>query len=96
MTEIKNFVIFVVKCWENMIHYYVGGTFQSKESDVLAKIGILGGGIGLLCFFVLVKFFCLDYEGYEKKDGLIRCSVVVSVILMFLFYLVIYLIKYPK
>lgn len=94
MTGIRSFALFVLNCWQNILSYLVGGTYQSQESHTLAMIGLAGWAIYLLCAFVLVKFMCLDSEGYVNKNGQIPFALVIAFLVMIAYFAIIYLNAY--
>ncbi len=85
-----DFVLFVLECILNMLSSACGASY-SGEAGKKTTHGIVGGFIFLLCAVVLIKFFCLDYEGYPKKDWMPPLAIIISVIVSLLYFAVIYL-----
>ena len=88
------FIRFVFECIINALGYAVGDVYSSTEIHNKAVNGIIGGWIFVIVSFILIKVFCLDYEGYPIKNGRIPFAILISFVIMLLYLALVYWIKY--
>lgn len=85
-----DFLKFILACVSNAIGYAVGDVYHSAAADTQATHGLIAMWIFGICAFVLVKVFCLDYEGYPKRDGAIVLAIGISLIIAVIYLAVVY------
>ena len=82
--------ICVFLCFKNpLINMYLAE--NTSIEDAKATHGLIGSFIWLVCTFIIVKFFCLDCEGYPKRDSYIFIGILISSLISLLYYVVVYL-----
>lgn len=91
-----SFIRFILECFLNALGYIVGDVYVSKEIHIKATHGIVGGILFVLISFTLIKLFCLDYEGYPKKDIYIPIALLTSVALVLCYLFIVYRFGYRE
>ena len=84
------FVRFVFECFSNALGYMVGDVYHSPEVHSKATHGTISGVLFVVASFLLIKFCCLDYEGYPKRRGGILLSIVVAAIITVIYLAFVY------
>ena len=88
--KLLNFIRFVAECFLNLLGYVVGDSYESPLEKVKGIHGLVGGAIWLACAFALIKIFCLDHEGHEKRDGMVLFAIFIAFVISMLYFAVIY------
>lgn len=78
----------------NAVGCMVGDVNQSLPEGEKATYGVVGGLLFVISSFVLIRCFCLDCEGYPKKDGLIPLALLISFCIVLVFFIVIYILAF--
>lgn len=89
-----DFVRFVIDCFSNALGYMVGDVYTSREVHAKACHGIISGLLFVVVSFLLIKFFCLNYEGYPKKDGCALIAIILAAIIALIYLVLVYLFGY--
>ena len=84
------FVRFVLECFSNALGYVVGDVYHSPEVHTKAAHGTISGLLFVVASFLLIKFFCLDYEGYPKKSGRVLLSIIIAALIAFIYLAFVY------
>lgn len=84
------FFRFVLECLSNALGYVVGDVYTSHEIYIKAIHGTISTLLFVMVSFLLIKFFCLDYEGYPKKNGCIVLAIILAVIIALIYLAIVY------
>ncbi len=88
------FIRFIFECFINAIGYVVGDVYASHEVHSRAIHGMISGLLFVVVSLLLIKLFCLDYEGYPKKSGCILLSIISAAVIAFLYLAIVFWIGY--
>ena len=93
-----DFIRFVFECFLNALGYMVGDVYTSREIHTKALHGIISGALFVAVSFLLIKFFCLDYNRYPKKNGCVLLAIILAAIIALIYLVLVYWIGYrvPK
>jgi len=86
-----DFIKFVIECLWYALGYVVGDIYRSSTTHAKAMFGALGGLLFVVLAFTLIKKYCIDFEGFPKRDGLIPLAILISMLVTLTFFAVIFI-----
>ena len=87
------YVKFVLDCILFMLDYAVGGSANTPNEKAKAIHGTIGFLLAVVCFWLMIKFICIDHEGYPKKNGVIVFAIGCSIAVLLSYLAFVFLIQ---
>jgi len=86
-----DFIKFVFGCFSEALGYMVGDVNTSHDAFSKGLHGALSGLLFVVVSFLLVKFYCLDFEGYPKRKGCILLAIMCAIAIALIYLVIVYL-----